>query len=798
MPKLLKLKTGVDTTTDDIVVKKANQLTTARLINGVPFDGTQDINIDPGISSDADRVDGYHANINNVPETVVVRDINNNINVISAAVDYVSFNVNTQFLSIPEVAGNLWYDEENNALAIKHANGTLEFIGEQLYFPNTNNTSGENIPKGYFIMATGANGDRVTIAKAVTNGTVDPQFMIGVAATDIMIDSEYNKIITQGYVQGVNTSAWPVGTVLYPDPTIPGWWTSTKPIAPALKTSIAMVIKQNAGSGILMVRMNLGSVLGETDTNVQFTNISDKDLMSYDNVDGIWRNKTFAQLGLVDTQYAADTYQNKSTELTGFAALSTTGLIKRLGDNQYETITDNSNDWNTAFGWGNHASAGYLTEATANQNYQAADADLSAIAALNGNNGFLKKTGTNTWGIDSNIYALVDHNHNDLYYSKAQIDTSLAGYVPTSTLGQPNGVATLDSAGQIPTNFLPGFINDVLEYASVSNFPTTGQAGVIYVAIDTHYIYRWSGTGYVLLGGGTAAGTAAITVSTTAPVGTGAGSLWWNSADGMLKIYYEDGDSGQWVDAVNSQGKQGIQGIPGDNGTVQVGSVSTKLPNQSATVTNSGTSLNAVLDFGIPRGSNVSVGTTTTGNPGTNASVDNTGSNGDAILNFTIPRGSNVSVGTTTTGNPGTNASVDNTGSNGDAILNFTIPRGTGITNVVDNGNNTMTITYGDSETANVSFPTSQTFISDFSGTITSGSWSGSNPFTKAVTVSGILSTDTPIIDLNMSTINFADIAATQTAWGKIYRAVTSTNTITFYSTESISIALPFIAKVVR
>jgi hypothetical protein len=77
MPKLLKLKTGVDTTTDDIVVKKANQLTTARLINGVPFDGTQDINIDPGISADSDRVDGYHANINNVPETVVVRDINN-------------------------------------------------------------------------------------------------------------------------------------------------------------------------------------------------------------------------------------------------------------------------------------------------------------------------------------------------------------------------------------------------------------------------------------------------------------------------------------------------------------------------------------------------------------------------------------------------------------------------------------------------------------------------------------------------------------------------------------------------
>ena len=37
------------------------------------------------------------------------------------------------------------------------------------------------------------------------------------------------------------------------------------------------------------------------------------------------------------------------------------GLMKRTGAGTYTSITDNSTNWNTAYGWGNHASVGYLT-----------------------------------------------------------------------------------------------------------------------------------------------------------------------------------------------------------------------------------------------------------------------------------------------------------------------------------------------------------------------------------------------------------------------------------------------------
>ena len=37
----------------------------------------------------------------------------------------------------------------------------------------------------------------------------------------------------------------------------------------------------------------------------------------------------------------------------------------------------------------------------------------------------------------------------------------------------------------------------MLEYASQSAFPATGESGKIYVALDTNRTYRWSGSAYV-------------------------------------------------------------------------------------------------------------------------------------------------------------------------------------------------------------------------------------------------------------------------------------------------------------
>jgi len=51
--------------------------------------------------------------------------------------------------------------------------------------------------------------------------------------------------------------------------------------------------------------------------------------------------------------------------------------------------------------------------------------------------------------------------------------------------------------GKIPESQLPSYVDDVLEYANLATLPVTGEAGKIYVTIDSNKTYRWTGTIYV-------------------------------------------------------------------------------------------------------------------------------------------------------------------------------------------------------------------------------------------------------------------------------------------------------------
>ena len=71
--------------------------------------------------------------------------------------------------------------------------------------------------------------------------------------------------------------------------------------------------------------------------------------------------------------------------------------------------------------------------------------------------------------------------------------------------------ANLSNNGKIPANQLPSYVDDVLEYGTLSSFPTTGETDKIYVAQDTNLTYRWSGTRYVEIGTSVALGETSTT-----------------------------------------------------------------------------------------------------------------------------------------------------------------------------------------------------------------------------------------------------------------------------------------------
>lgn len=63
--------------------------------------------------------------------------------------------------------------------------------------------------------------------------------------------------------------------------------------------------------------------------------------------------------------------------------------------------------------------------------------------------------------------------------------------------GAPNGLASLNESGIIPSAQLPSYVDDVIEVDTFSNLPGTGESGKIYIVQNTNLTYRWSGTDYV-------------------------------------------------------------------------------------------------------------------------------------------------------------------------------------------------------------------------------------------------------------------------------------------------------------
>jgi hypothetical protein len=110
--------------------------------------------------------------------------------------------------------------------------------------------------------------------------------------------------------------------------------------------------------------------------------------------------------------------------------------------------------------------------------------ELNSLIDMKNNNAF------------GNVSDVQDSNGNSLVTNKI---AKLPDYIKSTEKGSNGGVATLDSSGKVPSSQLPSFVDDVLEYASLSSFPTTGESGKIYVALDTNKTYRWSGTTYTII-----------------------------------------------------------------------------------------------------------------------------------------------------------------------------------------------------------------------------------------------------------------------------------------------------------
>ena len=112
--------------------------------------------------------------------------------------------------------------------------------------------------------------------------------------------------------------------------------------------------------------------------------------------------------------------------------------------------------------------------------------------------------------VGTQLASTITQDTNNRFVSDTEKST-WNGKIDNSKIGVVNGVAQLDNNGLVPSNQLPSYVDDVLEYTSNANFPTTGESGKIYLNTTTNLTYRWSGTVYVVISPSLALGETSTT-----------------------------------------------------------------------------------------------------------------------------------------------------------------------------------------------------------------------------------------------------------------------------------------------
>lgn len=203
---------------------------------------------------------------------------------------------------------------------------------------------------------------------------------------------------------------------------------------------------------------------------------------------------------------------NINTNTTYNLTKSGNTITLRGSDGSAFNVTDS----NTVYGNATTSAAGLMSAAdkakldgvSAGSNHVTVDAELSTTSTNPVQNKVVKAA---LDGKSNTGHKHVKADITDFPTSMPASDVpawAKAASKPSYSIGEISGnlpVARL--SGVINSVNLPSYVDDVLEFDSFAKFPTKGESGKIYTALDTNKIYRWSGSAYVVISETIALGT---------------------------------------------------------------------------------------------------------------------------------------------------------------------------------------------------------------------------------------------------------------------------------------------------
>tara|TARA_Y100000287_G_scaffold87869_1_gene69771 strand:- start:15414 stop:17669 length:2256 start_codon:yes stop_codon:yes gene_type:complete len=297
-------------------------------------------------------------------------------------------------------------------------------------------------------------------------------------------------------------------------------------------------------------------------SDVDINNLQDTQILRYNLTSGNWENWS-------------PNYLTSYTETDPVFTASPANNITLTDINQWDTAygwgnhanggylvatAQDKTNWNTAYGWGDHSQAGYLTSATSSDTLD----DVTSRGATTTNDIQVNKVHADTilaagptFGTGATgTYVSVVSSGSSGYRDMLLQTTNGGGTVTLMTLtGSTSAISasgsftagSLTASGASPKLRINNSSNTgyaEFDYRLVGNaayqLPALPSTNGDVLSCTTAGVMSWTTPGST---------GANVTISDTAPGSPTAGDLWWESDKGRLKIYYNDTDSTQWVDA---------------------------------------------------------------------------------------------------------------------------------------------------------------------------------------------------------------------------------------------------------
>ena len=260
--------------------------------------------------------------------------------------DFVQFDAAA---TVTDTIAKLYYNKEDQykTLAVQLSAGSIQYVGEDQFYRIKCSGS---ITKGQVVMFAGTLGASGGLIGAAATGLTADQanYLLGIA-DESGVNNDWIFVKSFGEVKNIDTTgggeSWVQGQVLYYNPAVTGGLTKTKPNTPNAITLMASVVHVGTSNGILFVRPTFGSVLGGTDGNVQFTSLTNGDVIVYDGTDLRWENRAQSSLAvgtatnLASGVAGALPYQT-GAGATSFSAAGTSGQFLISGGTGSPTWTD--------------------------------------------------------------------------------------------------------------------------------------------------------------------------------------------------------------------------------------------------------------------------------------------------------------------------------------------------------------------------------------------------------------------------------------------------------------------------